>query len=153
MSVTSSPDVVVYVCHHSVPPGTSLRRQWTQDGVRVVVHTVPCSGKIDGQYILHSFEGGARGLCVIGCPKGECHLSQGNYRAEIRVFTARRLLGEIGLEPERAELLHASPSDTPEQFNRALSEAVTRLCGLSESPLANKSCSDETSPEIQSVAN
>jgi len=138
MSVPSSPDVVVYVCHRSIPPGTILRRQWTENGSRVVVHTVPCSGKIDGQYILHAFEGGVRGLCVVGCPKGECHLSQGNYRAEIRVHTAKRLLGEVGLEPERAELLHSSPNDAPEQFNKMLCEVVTRLCGLSESPLADK---------------
>jgi F420-non-reducing hydrogenase iron-sulfur subunit len=135
MNVTSSPDVVVYVCHHSIPPGMPLRRQWTQDGARVVAHTVPCSGKMDGQYLLHALEGGARGLCIVGCPKGECHLSQGNYRAEIRVRTIQRLLGEVGLEPERAELLHCSPNNPPEQFVQALPGAVARICALGESPI------------------
>jgi F420-non-reducing hydrogenase iron-sulfur subunit len=135
MSIVSPPDIVVYVCHHSVPAGASLRRQWTQDGVRVVVHLVPCSGKMDGQYLLHALEGGARGLCVVGCPRGECHLNQGNYRAEIRVRTIRRILGEVGLESERAELLHSSPNDSPEQFGQTLRDAVARLCNLGESPI------------------
>jgi F420-non-reducing hydrogenase iron-sulfur subunit len=135
MSAVPSPDIVVYVCHHSVPAGASLQRQWMQDDARVVVHQVPCSGKMDGQYLLHALEGGARGLCVVGCPKGECHLNQGNYRAEIRVRTIRRLLGEVGLEPERAELLHSSAQDSPEHFEQTLHEAVARLCSLGESPI------------------
>jgi coenzyme F420-reducing hydrogenase delta subunit len=55
---------------------------------------------MDGQYLLHAMEGGARGFCVVACPKGDCHLSQGNYRAEIRVRAVRRLLAEIGLPPD-----------------------------------------------------
>lgn len=135
MTAAASPDVVVYVCHRSVPSGASVRRQWMQDGARVVLHLAPCSGKMDGQYLLHAMEGGACGLCIVACPKGECHLNQGNYRAEIRVRTLRRLLGEIGLEPERAEFLHSSQNDPPEHFDRRLREAVARICALGESPL------------------
>ncbi len=138
MAVALSPEVVVYVCHNSVPAAAGLRRQWTQDGVRVVAHTVPCSGKMDGQYLLHALEGGARGLCIVTCPKGECHLSQGNYRAEIRVRMIQRLLGEAGLGPERAELLHSSSHDSPEQFQQRIAEAVGRICALGSSPLAAK---------------
>jgi F420-non-reducing hydrogenase iron-sulfur subunit len=134
MAVHSSPDVVIYVCHRSIPEGAKLRRQWKQDGAHVVVHTVPCSGKMDGQYLFHALEGGARGLCVIACPKGECHLGQGNYRAEIRIRTIRKLLGEAGLEPERAELLHSSQNDPPEKFDEAVRGVVTRLCALGANP-------------------
>ena len=135
MNVALSPDVVVYICHRSIPQGASPRRQWKHDGARVVVHTVPCSGKMDGQYLLHALEGGARGLCIIACPKGECHLGQGNYRAELRLRTIQRLLGEAGLEAERAELLHCSPNDSPEQFDDLLRGAVERICALGESPI------------------
>jgi F420-non-reducing hydrogenase iron-sulfur subunit len=135
MAITPAPDVVVYVCHRSIPPGTSSRRQWKHDGARVVVHTAPCSGKMDGQYLLHALEGGARGLCIVACPKGECHLGQGNYRAEIRIRTIQRLLGEAGLEPERAELLHSSPNDPPERFDDLLHNAVERICALGENPI------------------
>ena len=135
MAVALSPDVVVYICHRSIPPGASLPRQWKQDSARVAIHEVPCSGKIDGQYLFHALEGGVRGLCVVACPKGECYLGQGNYRAEIRICTMQRLLGEVGIEPQRAELLHFSPDDSPEQLNEAICGAVRRISALGENPL------------------
>ena len=123
------PDVIVYVCCNCIPQGPRLPRQWKQDGARVLVRLVPCSGKMDAQYLLHAFEGGGRGLCVVACPKGQCHLTQGNYRAEIRVRTVQRLLAEIGLEPERVELLHVSPDDPPDRLEQLVHDAVQRVCG------------------------
>jgi coenzyme F420-reducing hydrogenase delta subunit len=135
MAMVLSPDIVVYVCANCIPQGERLPRQWRQDGARVLVREVPCSGKMDGQYLLHALEGGGRGLCVVACPKGECHLAQGNYRAEIRIRTVQRLLAEIGLEPERAQLLHCSPDDQPRELEQRVREAVERICALGESPL------------------
>ena len=96
---------------------------------------VPCSGKTDGQYLMHAMEGGARGLCVVACPKGDCRLSQGNYRAEVRVLTVRRLLEEIGLPPERAQMVHFSPDDPPRQLEQLVRSTVERICALGENPL------------------
>ena len=112
-----------------------MPRQWDQDGARVLVREVPCSGKMDGQYLFHALEGGGRGICVVACPKGECHFAQGNYRAEVRIRTVQRLLTEIGLEPQRAELVHGSPDDPPEQLEQLVRGAVERICALGESPL------------------
>jgi coenzyme F420-reducing hydrogenase delta subunit len=129
------PDVIVYVCANSVPRGGRLPRQWSQDGAHVLVREVPCSGKTDGQYLMHGLEGGAHGLCVVACPKGRCQLAQGNYRAEIRIGTVRRLLAEIGLEPERAQFLHSSPDDPADRLHELVREAVGRICALGPSPI------------------
>ena len=91
MTQSAAPDIIVYICCNCIAQGTRLPRQWQQDGAHVLVREVPCSGKMDGQYLFHAFEGGSRGLCVVTCPKGECHLAQGNYRAEIRVRTMQRI--------------------------------------------------------------
>jgi coenzyme F420-reducing hydrogenase delta subunit len=135
MSESLSPDVIVYLCTNCIPQGANLPRQWDQDGARVLVREVPCTGKMDGQYLLHGLEGGARGLCVVACPKGDCHLSQGNYRAEIRVRTVQRLLAEIGLSPERAQLVHFSHVDSPMQFEQLVRNTVERICVMEENPL------------------
>ena len=135
MSSSLAPDIIVYVCTNCTPQVAVLPRQWKQQGARVFVREVPCSGKMDGQYLLHGFEGGARGLCVVACPKGECHLAQGNYRAEMRIGTLRRLLEEIGLEAGRAELVHASADDPADEFENRVRSAVGRICELGESPL------------------
>ncbi len=136
MPVAVSPDVVVYVCTNCIPQSGRLPRQWNCNDARVLVREVPCSGKTDGQYLFHVLEGGGRGVCVVTCPRGECHLAQGNYRAEVRIRTVQKLLTEVGLQPERAELLHVSPDDPPEQFEQLVRSAVERICALGESPLA-----------------
>ena len=129
------PDVIVYLCTNSVARGGHLPRQWKQNGAHVFVREVPCSGKMDGQYLLHALEGGAQGLCVVACPKGECRLAQGNYRAEVRIQTVRRLLEEIGMKPQRAELVHC-PRDLPfDQFEKLVRDAVGRISALGASPI------------------
>ena len=128
MAQPGCPDVIVYVCCNCIPRGARLPRQWKQDGAHVLVRQVPCSGKMDAQYLMHAFEGGGRGLCVVACPQGQCHLTQGNYRAEIRVRTVQRLLAEIGLEPQRVELLHVSPDDPPDRLEPLVRDAVQRVC-------------------------
>ncbi len=135
MAEPISPDVIVYVCNNCIPQGGRLPRQWEQEGARVLVRDVPCSGKMDLQYLLHGIEGGGRGICVVACPKGTCQLAQGNYRAEMRVHTMRRLLDEIGIQPQRAELVHCSADESPERFTQLVHDAVGRICALGASPL------------------
>jgi len=122
------PGVAVYVCVNCIPAGEHLPRQWMQDGVHVQIREIPCSGKIDVQYLMHVLEGGARGLCVVTCPKGECQMAQGNYRAEVRVATIGKLLEEIGMEPARAELVHNSPDDPLDRLEQKVRDAVERIC-------------------------
>ena len=135
MTVALSPDVVVYVCTNCIPQDGRLPRQWDQDGAKVLVREVPCSGKIDAQYLFHALEAGGRGICVVTCPKGECHLAQGNYRAEIRVHTVQRLLAEMQLDPQRVELVHGSADDSPEKLEQLVRGAIGRICAVGESPL------------------
>jgi len=129
---SAQPDIVVHVCTNCLAEAWRLPRQWRQDGVYVLVRQVPCSGKIDAQYLLNALEGGGRGFCVVTCPKGECQLGQGNYRAEIRVRTIRRLLREIGLQGARAQLLQCSPDEPFESFEKTLRDAVARIAALGD---------------------
>jgi coenzyme F420-reducing hydrogenase delta subunit len=138
------PDVAVHICSNCIPQGGRLPSQWTQAGVHVLLREIPCSGKIDGEYLMHTFEGGGFGICVVACPKGDCHLAQGNYRAEVRMHTVKKLLAEIGLEPERAELLHFSSSDTPAELEKCIRETVNRLRALGKSPMVNSAYKQQT---------
>ena len=131
------PDIVVYVCQGCMPGDGVMPRQWNQDGAHVLVREIPCSGKIEAQYLFHALEAGAHGLCIVACSRGKCRLGEGNYRAEVRVRTVRRLLAEIGLEPERVELLHCASDDhLGERVCELARGAVKRLCTLGESRLS-----------------
>ncbi len=134
MSESVDTGVSVFICRQCIPQSGHLPRQWTQDGVHVQARELPCSGKTDAQYLFHAIEVGARGVLVVTCPQGECRLGQGNYRAEIRIRTVRRLLDEIGMEPERAALVRCAPDDDLEGLVR---DAVSKFCALGESPIVS----------------
>jgi coenzyme F420-reducing hydrogenase delta subunit len=129
------PDVIVYVCSNSIPEGLRLPRQWKWQGAHVVVREMPCSGKIDVQYLFHALEGGVNGVSVVTCPEGECKLAQGNFRADVRVRTVRRLLSEIGYEPQRVELVRCPAGDSREQYEKRIRDAVERILALGKSPI------------------
>jgi F420-non-reducing hydrogenase iron-sulfur subunit len=135
MAEPVSPDVIVNVCRNAEAKGGRLPRQWRQDGLHVLVREIPCSGKIDAQYLFHALESGLHGVCIVACLKGNCSLAQGNYRAEVRIRTVKRLLAEIGIEPERAELLHCSPDDPIDRLEGQVRQLVERFGALGPSPL------------------
>ena len=127
MAKAVCPNVSVCMCANCIPQGGGLPRQWQQDSAWVRVKLVPCSGKIDVQYILHIFEDGADAVCVVACPEGDCTLAQGNYRARVRTEMVKKLLQEIGMDANSMELLHCSPSESPEEFQQKVREVVAGL--------------------------
>lgn len=104
-----------------------MPRQWKHCGMGVQVREVPCSGKIDGQYLMHAFEGGAPGVCVVACPKGECMLAQGNHRAEVRVNTVKNLLGEVGLNPEVLKITYYSSTRSTVPLKQFVDNAIEQI--------------------------
>jgi len=124
------PEVIVYVCKNCLPESGRLPVQWTEAGMHVRVREIPCSGKIDAQYLLHALEGGAHGVCVLTCSKGECTLTQGNYRAEIRIRMVQRLLEEIGLDPQRAEIINCPQDQSLDYIKDVINDVVHRFSGV-----------------------
>jgi F420-non-reducing hydrogenase iron-sulfur subunit len=133
-----TPNAVVNVCRNCIPAAGHLPHQWKQSGLHVLVREIPCSGKIDAQYMLHALEGVTHGFCVVACPVGDCHLGEGTCRAEVRMRTIQRLLAEIGLEPERALLLHCSPQEPFGKLEQSVRKAVQRLSALGRIPVGTE---------------
>lgn len=139
------PNILVNLCHNSISKDGQLPHQWKQDGVHVVVREVPCSGKIEGQYLFHSIESVSHGICVVACPRGQCKLVQGCCRAEVRMATLRKLLEEIGIEPQRAQLLRCSADDEPGHLKQLVQNAVHQLSVLGPSALHRHSTTENES--------
>ena len=130
-----SPDVIVYVCTNCLPAHGRLPRQWTHDGAHVVVREVPCSGKIDAQYLLHAFEGQARGLCLAACPGASANWPRATIGPRFRVRTAQRLLAEVGIQPERMELIYVDRDESPQGFQERVRQAAARIAAMGPSPI------------------
>ncbi len=71
-----------------------------------------CSGRVDPAFILRAFSNGTDGVFVGGCWLGECHyITEGNYDALSMMHLCKKLLEQIGVNPERLRLEWVSASE------------------------------------------
>ncbi len=108
--------------------------------IRIV--NVPCTGRVDMIHLLKAFENGADGVYVAGCQEGECHFQNGNLKAKKRVQAVRKILEEIGIEPERVEMFNVAASDGP-RFAAIAREMTERIRALGPSPVRSAACGEE----------
>jgi F420-non-reducing hydrogenase iron-sulfur subunit len=103
----------------------------------VKVIQVPCTGRVDILHLLKAIEDGADGVYVAGCLEGECHFLVGNLKAKKRVQYVKKVLQELGVEPERVEMFNLSAGEGP-RFAEIAREMVERIKVLGPSPLKLK---------------
>ncbi len=103
----------------------------------VKIIQVPCSGRVDIIHLLRAIEDGADGVYVAGCLEGECHFINGNLKAKKRVLYVKKVLEELGLEPERVEMFNLSSGEGP-RFAEIANEMVERIKKLGPSPVKIK---------------
>ena len=70
-----------------------------------------CSGRLDPTFVFKAFAGGADAVLVSGCHPGDCHYLSQNYKAMRRFQLMKRVLAQMGIEPERLKLLWASAAE------------------------------------------
>ena len=129
------PIILAFCCHYCAYAAADLAgsmRLRYPSTVRVL--RLPCTGKIEVNYILAAFERGVDGVIVAGCLEGGCHFLEGNLRARRRVERAKQLLAEIGIEPQRLEMFNLSSAEGP-RFAQIVTEMTQRLAQLGPSPL------------------
>ena len=84
--------------------------------------------------MLKAFEAGADGIYIAGCLEGECHFLKGNLRAKKRLQYLKKLLMEVGIEPERAEMYNLS-SAQGQRFAAIATEMTNKVRALGPSPI------------------
>lgn len=133
--MNDQPVILAFCCHYCAYAAAdlagSMRLQYPAN-VRVL--RLPCTGKVEIDYLLAAFERGADGVIVAGCLEGGCHFLEGNLRARKRVERAKKILSEIGLEPERLEMYNLSSAEGT-RFAEIVTEMNERLAKLGPSPL------------------
>jgi F420-non-reducing hydrogenase iron-sulfur subunit len=70
-----------------------------------------CSGRLDPTFVLKALADGADGVLITGCHPGECHYIEQNYKALRRFLLLRRTLSQMGIEPQRVQLVWASAAE------------------------------------------
>lgn len=130
MEDTFEPTIVCFCCqwcsYAAADLAGSMRLQYPAN---VKILKVPCTGRIDVIYLLRAIEEGADGVFVSGCLLGDCHYMAGNYRATKRMGFVKRMLENIGMDPERVDIFYNSSAMGPQfaQCCREFTERVKKL--------------------------
>ena len=132
-----NPDIRAFCCHYTSqqtcaagPAGLEL----AGFPENVVLHRVPCTGKLQISTLLKAFEDGADGVYVVGCPLDKCHNVKGSQRAAKRVGAVKKALTELAVEAARIEMFHLDRGFHPE-FIATAQEMNKRVKALGPCPL------------------
>jgi coenzyme F420-reducing hydrogenase delta subunit len=119
-------------CAGNAESGTRSKKAGYPSSVRVI--KLPCVGKIDSIHVLKAFENGADGVFVAGGPFGQCRFMEGMTTAQKKIEYSKKLLEELGIEPERLAVFPLSQAEG-QKFVEAAEEMVKRARALGPSPL------------------
>ena len=134
-SPTMKPKLVAFCCKYCAYAAADLAgvlRMRYPPEVRIL--QIPCSGRIDVLEVLLAFEHGADAIMVAGCLEGDCHFQSGNIAARSRVERIKKIVENVGIEPDRIEMFNMS-SAMGKQFAEAASLMSERIETLGPSPL------------------
>jgi F420-non-reducing hydrogenase iron-sulfur subunit len=71
-----------------------------------------CSGRVDLSFVLRAFSNGTDGVFIGGCHLNECHyITNGNHHAYGMVQLCKKLLGHMGVNPERLRIEQMSAGE------------------------------------------
>lgn len=84
---------------------------------------ISCLGRIAPGIILKAFEGGAAGVCLIGCPEGDCRYQNGNQEAREVFEESRSLLRLLGYD-ENLLQYHLISAGDGEGFQKNMDQLV-----------------------------
>jgi F420-non-reducing hydrogenase iron-sulfur subunit len=137
MTAEYEPKLVGFLCNWCSYAGADLagvsRFQYPTN-LRVI--RVMCSGRVHPAHILEAFKDGADGVLVAGCHiPTDCHYISGNFKAQRRVAMVKKLMEQLGIEPERLRLEWISAAEG-DKFAKTIREMTEDLKKLGPSPVA-----------------
>jgi coenzyme F420-reducing hydrogenase delta subunit len=132
------PKIIVFSCNwcsYTSADLAGINRYKYPESVNIV--RFMCSGRIEPEFIMKTFEYGADGVMVTGCKLDECHYISGNFRAKERIETTQKLLEMVGIGSGRLDTQWISAAEG-EKFAKTLCEFTEKIQNLGPNPLAQK---------------
>ena len=96
-------------CGYAAADMAGLNRAPYPTNVRII--QIPCTARINALHILEAFRLGIDGVLVVGCDENSCHYITGIKKAMTRVSRLKKVLEEMGINPERLHIDHAGASE------------------------------------------
>ncbi len=124
------PKIVAFFCNWCTYTGADLAgvsRLKSPANIRVI--RTMCSGRVDPSFVIKAFELGADGVLIGGCHPGDCHYTEGNYKALRRVHLLKKMLQSFGIDEKRLRLewISASEGDVYQRVAIEFTEQIRTL--------------------------
>ncbi len=133
------PRIVAFFCNwctYTAADLAGVSRMKYAANVRVI--RLMCSGRVDPQFIVDALALGADGVLIGGCHPGDCHYVEGNYKMLRRFQLLKRMLADLGIEPQRVRLEWISAAEG-ERVKFVINEMTAQLRALGPLGLPEKS--------------
>ena len=137
------PKILAFCCNWCTYTGADLaglNRMKYPANVRVV--RVPCSSRVNPQFVLRAFQKGCDGVMVCGCHPGDCHYATGNYYTRRRFMLMKELLAYNGIDPERFQARWISGSEAA-KFRDTVAEVSELIAGMGPNTYFNERRAEE----------
>ena len=129
------PKILAFCCNWCSYAGADLAgvsRLQMPPNLRVI--RVMCSGRVSVEWVIKAFSSGMDGVMVLGCHIGDCHYIDGNHRTKKRFVLLGKLLGALGIEPDRLCLDWVSASEG-QKFQDVVTKFTSRVKELGPNPI------------------
>ncbi|MDD5126920.1 MAG: hydrogenase iron-sulfur subunit [Dehalococcoidales bacterium] len=99
---SSAPQIVGFVCNWSAYSGVEMAGvEKIEYPANIKLVRLPCLGRLHLGHILNSFELGAGGVVLLGCPPDDCHYESGTEKAKEVLAQAKEIINLLGIDPLR----------------------------------------------------
>jgi len=122
-----SPLIIGFCCQYGLFGTGTLASLWRAAKAGIWIIPVLCVAKVEADHLLRAFEMGAEGVFVAGCGE-QCARENTASWVRNRVQKARKVLAEVGLEPNRLQT--CVPSATGANPAEWLDRFVEQIGGL-----------------------
>jgi F420-non-reducing hydrogenase iron-sulfur subunit len=135
MSKEFEPNILGFLCNWCSYAGADLagtsRMKYPSNlkSIRVM-----CSGRVDPSFVLEALRKGVDGVLIAGCHPGDCHYQSGNYKTNRRIKLLKKLLEELGIDPQRVRFEYVSASEG-QKFATIVTEFVAEIKKLGPNPI------------------
>ena len=131
------PKILGFLCNWCSYAGADLagvsRIQYPPN-VRVI--RVMCSGRVDPVFVFEALKIGIDGVIIMGCHPGDCHYISGNYEAEMKFDSIKKLLNHVGLA-DRVYLEWVSAAEGV-RFGEVITNFTEKIQKLGKIPIKEK---------------
>jgi F420-non-reducing hydrogenase iron-sulfur subunit len=130
-----NPNIVGFACQWCTYAGADLAgnlRATYPPSIKLI--KVPCSGRVEPEYVMEAFAQGADGVMIGGCHFGDCHYKTGNHKTSQRMTIFSKMLEDMGFDTKRFRLEWISGAEGY-RFAEVIEEFTKELQELGPNPL------------------